>query len=83
MALAEIKPGMSVADIGAGEGYYTVRLSPMVGPDGRVLAQDIVPATRDELAERVTRENLRQCRGQAGRAQRSQAARRLVRPGAA
>ena len=25
---------MTVADIGAGEGYYTVRLSPMVGPQG-------------------------------------------------
>jgi ubiquinone/menaquinone biosynthesis C-methylase UbiE len=58
MALAEIKPGMFVADVGAGEGYYTVRLSPLVGPAGRVLAQDIMPATRDELADRVTRENL-------------------------
>jgi ubiquinone/menaquinone biosynthesis C-methylase UbiE len=56
--LAEIRPGMSVADIGAGEGYYTVRLSPIVGREGRVLAQDIVPATRDALARRVTRERL-------------------------
>ena len=56
--LAEIEPGMSVADIGAGEGYYTVRLSPIVGPQGRVLAQDIVPATRDALARRVSRERL-------------------------
>src|SRR5687767_12302884 len=45
MAFAGIKAGMSVADIGAGEGYYTVRLSPIVGPRGRVLAQDIVPET--------------------------------------
>ena len=58
MRLAGIAPGMFVADIGAGEGYYTVRLSPIVGPRGRVLAQDIVPATRDHLAERVQRENL-------------------------
>ena len=58
MAFAGIKPGMSVADIGAGEGYYTVRLSPMVGARGRVLAQDIVPATRDHLAQRVDREGL-------------------------
>lgn len=58
MKLAGIKPGMSVADIGAGEGYYTVRLAPLVGPKGRVLAQDIVPETRDALARRVTRENL-------------------------
>lgn len=58
MRLAGIAPGMSVADIGAGEGYYTVRLSPMVGPRGRVLAQDIIPQTRDHLAQRVQRENL-------------------------
>ena len=58
MALAGIRPGMRVADIGAGEGYYTVRLSPLVGPEGRVLAQDIVPETRDALAQRVQREAL-------------------------
>ena len=58
MRLAEVAPGMSVADVGAGEGYYTVRLSPIVGPRGRVLAQDIVPETRDRLAQRVQRESL-------------------------
>lgn len=56
--LAEIRPGMSVADIGAGEGYYTVRLSPLVGRRGRVLAEDIVAETRDRLAQRVQREGL-------------------------
>lgn len=56
--LAGVAPGMSIADVGAGEGYYTVRLSRLVGEDGRVLAQDIVPETRDRLAERVNRENL-------------------------
>jgi predicted methyltransferase len=58
MRLAGIKPGMSVADIGAGEGYYTVRLAPLVGPRGRVLAEDIVPAVRDRLADRAQRERL-------------------------
>ena len=58
MDLADIEAGMYVADIGAGEGYYTVRLAPLVGRKGRVLAQDIVPATRDALAHRVTREDL-------------------------
>jgi ubiquinone/menaquinone biosynthesis C-methylase UbiE len=58
MRLAEVGPAMSVADVGAGEGYYTVRLSPLVGPRGRVLAEDIMPATRDRLAQRVQRENL-------------------------
>jgi ubiquinone/menaquinone biosynthesis C-methylase UbiE len=58
MKLADIRAGMYVADIGAGEGYYTVRLSPLVGRTGRVLAQDIVPETRTSLANRVQRENL-------------------------
>ena len=58
MRLAGVTPGMSVADIGAGEGYYTTRLSPIVGARGRVLAQDISPGTRDRLAQRVQRENL-------------------------
>ena len=58
MDRAGIKRGMTVADIGAGEGYYTIRLAQRVGKDGRVLAQDIIPAVRDKLAERVTRERL-------------------------
>ena len=58
MELAAIKPGMSVADVGAGEGYYTVRLAPAVGRNGRVLAEDIMPQVRDALSERVQRENL-------------------------
>lgn len=58
MNRAGIKPGMTVADIGAGEGYYTVRLARRVGPNGRVLAQDILPEVRDSLAMRVSRENL-------------------------
>ena len=56
--LAEVQPRMFVADIGAGGGYYTVRLSPMVGPKGRVLAEDIVPATIRELGQRIQRERL-------------------------
>jgi ubiquinone/menaquinone biosynthesis C-methylase UbiE len=58
MKLADIREGMYVADIGAGEGYYTVRLAPLVGKRGRVLAQDIVPETRNALAQRIQRENI-------------------------
>jgi ubiquinone/menaquinone biosynthesis C-methylase UbiE len=58
MDRAAIAPGMTVADIGAGEGYYTIRLASRVGMKGRVLAQDIVPAVRDALARRVARERL-------------------------
>ncbi|WP_423606892.1 class I SAM-dependent methyltransferase [Sphingomonas sp. MS122] len=58
MDLAQIKPGTTVADIGAGEGYYTIRLAARVGKDGRVLAEDIIPGVRDALAQRVSRERL-------------------------
>jgi ubiquinone/menaquinone biosynthesis C-methylase UbiE len=56
--LAGVTPGMSVADVGSGEGYFAVRLSPIVGRRGRVLAEDIVPEVRARLAERIQRENL-------------------------
>ena len=58
MELARVEKGMSVADVGAGEGYYTVRLARVVGPKGRVLAEDIVPDVRDALSDRVQRERL-------------------------
>ena len=58
LRLAEISQGMYVADIGAGEGYYTVRLSPIVGREGRVLAEDIVPGTIQALGRRVQSERL-------------------------
>ena len=47
MDLAGVKPGMTVADIGAGEGYYTIRLAQRVGAKGRVLAEDIIPEVRN------------------------------------
>jgi ubiquinone/menaquinone biosynthesis C-methylase UbiE len=68
MDAAGIRRGMTVADIGAGEGYYTIRLAARVGEDGRVLAEDIVPAYRDELAERASRERLDNVSVRLGRA---------------
>lgn len=58
MDRAAIEEGMTVADIGAGNGYYTIRLAPRVGANGRVLAEDVIEETRDRLAERVNRERL-------------------------
>jgi SAM-dependent methyltransferase len=51
--LLGIKPGMTVADIGAGSGYYVVRLSPIVGSNGRVIAEDVVPEYLRGLRSRV------------------------------
>jgi SAM-dependent methyltransferase len=58
MDSADVRPGMTVADIGAGDGYYTVRLAQRVGAGGRVLAQDIIPEVIERLADRVARERL-------------------------
>lgn len=58
MNAAAVAPGMTVADIGAGDGYYTVRLAQRVGLRGRVLAQDIQPKVIERLADRVARERL-------------------------
>jgi ubiquinone/menaquinone biosynthesis C-methylase UbiE len=58
MEWATIRPGMTVADIGAGEGYYTVRLAEKVGAKGRVLAQDIDSGALQRLGERVNRDRL-------------------------
>lgn len=58
MDQAAIRPGMTVADIGAGEGYYTVRLAARVGENGRVLAQDIDEDVLRRLGNRVERERL-------------------------
>jgi len=58
MDKAAITSGMTVADIGAGEGYYTVRLSSRVGENGRVLAQDIDEAALRRLGNRVERDGL-------------------------
>jgi len=57
MNKAGVELGMTVADIGAGEGYYTVRLAKRVGPQGRVLAQDILAEVIEALGQRITREN--------------------------
>lgn len=58
MELLGVGPGMRVADVGAGSGYYVARLSPRVGPGGRVYAQDIVADYLRKLGERVRRGGL-------------------------
>jgi ubiquinone/menaquinone biosynthesis C-methylase UbiE len=44
LALLGVHPGMVVSDVGAGTGYMTVRLAHLVGPSGKVYANDIQPA---------------------------------------
>jgi protein-L-isoaspartate O-methyltransferase len=56
--LLELKPGMSVADVGAGSGYHTVRLARALRPNGRVFAQDVMPDYLAGLNKRVREEGL-------------------------
>lgn len=56
--LLGIKSGMTVADIGAGSGYYVVRLAPIVGPRGRIIAEDVVPEYLQSLRSRVREHGL-------------------------
>lgn len=54
-----IRAGTRVADIGAGEGYYTVRLARRLGPGATIYAEDITAAYLDALRARLAREQVR------------------------
>lgn len=54
-----IGDGSVVADLGAGGGWFTVRLAKRVGPNGLVYAEDIQPQMIEAIQRRVQREGLR------------------------
>lgn len=56
--LLELEPGMTVADLGAGFGAWTMRLSHVLGPEGRVYATEVGAAQLDALRQMVERERL-------------------------
>ena len=58
MRLLRIQRGWTVADIGAGSGYFTVRLAKAVGPAGKVYANDLQPGMLDLLQRTITRAKL-------------------------
>lgn len=53
--LLALKPGQAVADIGAGTGYFTRRITPCLLPGGRVFAVDIQPEMLVLLTNQLTR----------------------------
>lgn len=58
MDLLRIADGATVADVGAGGGWFTVRLARRVGPNGLVYAEDIQPQMLESINRRVGREGL-------------------------
>jgi SAM-dependent methyltransferase len=58
ISLLAIKEGMTIADVGAGSGYFTVRMARLVGPSGIVFANDLQQEMLDRLAARVRAEHL-------------------------
>jgi predicted methyltransferase len=53
-----VKEGMNVADVGAGSGYFTVRIARRIAPRGHVLATDLQPEMLDLLRTKVAAEKL-------------------------
>jgi predicted methyltransferase len=53
-----IADGASVADVGPGAGWFTIRLARRVGPNGRVFATDVQPQMLEAVRRRVAREGL-------------------------
>jgi ubiquinone/menaquinone biosynthesis C-methylase UbiE len=53
-----LKPGMIVADVGAGVGYFSVRVAKRVGPEGKILAVDVQPEMLTILKDRAAKAKL-------------------------
>ena len=66
VAALQIQPGMIVADIGAGTGYFEKRLSAAVGDAGKVIAIDIEPDMVRYIGERAKREGTPNVEAQLG-----------------
>src|SRR3984957_2027056 len=58
MDLLHIKPGSTVADIGAGGGWFSVRAARRVAPNGRVIAEEINPKAIASIQQRAKHEHL-------------------------
>lgn len=53
MEALHLEPGMMVAEVGAGTGYFTRQIAGLVAPGGKVLAVDIIPEFLEELEARA------------------------------
>ena len=58
LPLLKLKPGDIVADVGAGSGFYSFKLAPLVGEKGKVLANDIQPEMLEIIKRRAKELNV-------------------------
>jgi ubiquinone/menaquinone biosynthesis C-methylase UbiE len=58
MDALQIGEGSTVADLGAGGGWFTIRLADRVGPNGKVYAEDVQPQMLESIKRRVQRAQL-------------------------
>jgi precorrin-6B methylase 2 len=58
LAALDLKPGLVVADIGAGSGYHTFRIAKRLGPRGKVLAVDIQKEMLDLIRARIKKDKV-------------------------
>lgn len=56
--LLDLKPGMTVADVGAGSGYHAFLMAPKVGEKGKVIASDIQPEMLELIAKKAKANNV-------------------------
>lgn len=58
LEILALKPGMAVADLGAGSGYYSFRAAKLVAPGGKVFAVDIQPQMIDLIKKKAKAEGV-------------------------
>ncbi len=58
IAALDLKPGMFVGDVGAGTGFYSLRMAQIVGPNGKVFSNDIQPPMLERLRKNAAAHNI-------------------------
>ena len=58
MQIVGIEPGMTIGEVGAGSGYFTIKIARLIGPQGRIYANDINADALSKLEEKRKNLNL-------------------------
>ena len=58
LAALQAEPGRRMADVGAGEGFYALRIAQAVAPSGRVTTVDVSEKHREKLRARLQQDNV-------------------------